>query len=303
MKLYPYRLLDVFTDSPFSGNPLAVIPDAYGLDDATMQKIAAEFNLSETVFVLPRGDSSGSFDLRIMTPQVELPFAGHPTVGTAVALALAADPAGSSGQSVSFSLVPPIGPIAVEAESLGSDFGRARFTAPKLPEQLSVNCDAATAAKLLGLSVSAIAKRGPTAWSAGVPFLFIPLSSEEALASAQVDLRLWEAEISRTSAPHIYPYLLNPKRPEEVQARMFAPAMGIAEDAATGGAAIAFAGEYASTINPNDGDHTFIIRQGEAMGRPSRLNVSLQFTRRALTTVTLGGNAVVIGEGFLKLRH
>ncbi len=299
MKLYPYRLLDVFTDKPFAGNPLAVVTDAHGLSDATMQSIAAEFNLSETVFVFPRRDTDMTFDLRIMTPQIELPFAGHPTVGTAVTLALARS---EPGPAMTFTLVPPIGPIAAQAERLGSDTGRARFTAPKLPERLPVKCDAALAAKLLGLPVSAIAKWGPTAWSAGVPFVFIPLTSEDALASILIDLGLWKTSVSQSPAPHLYPYLLDPRQPEEVQARMFAPAMGIAEDAATGGAAAAFAGEYATVLRLGDGDHAVVIRQGETMGRPSRLDLNLRIASNKLARVTLGGSAVVIGEGNLKLK-
>src|SRR4051794_39903446 len=163
--------LDVFTQKRFAGNPLAVVLEPDGLDTAAMQAIAREFNLSETVFVFPPADKQHRAALRIFTPGRELPFAGHPTVGTAVLLGRL--DGGSNARE--FVLEEKIGPVACHVEPSG-DGGRARFDIPRLPAQAGDVADAATLAKALSLTPGDLGFADYTAsrWSAGNPFTVVP---------------------------------------------------------------------------------------------------------------------------------
>lgn len=293
-----YRLLDVFTQTPLAGNPLAVFPDAAGLSGELMQRIAAELNLSETVFVTEGDAASRRYAVRIMTPKTELPFAGHPTIGTAVALA---DPLAGQEKSLGVQLIEPIGAIDLQVELESPGIGTARFVAPATPRRLETGASREDVAALLGLELEAVRPGAPRAWSAGVPFLCVGLTSADALAAIAFSSRIWQERFAREPAPHIYAYHVGAKAPEEARARMFAPAMGIAEDPATGAAAVAFAGELAVVTGTSDGHLRSAIRQGESMGRPSRLSLEVEVAAGAVTSVRLGGSAVIIGEGALTL--
>lgn len=287
-----YLLLDVFTRTRFAGNPLAVFPEAEGLDTAAMQRIAGELNLSETTFVLPPEKPGDPVRVRIFTPARELPFAGHPTVGTAAALLPADVPAGD------MVLTEQVGDVPVSVRRDGAAVF-AEFTVPSLPTRESAAVPAATAARVLGLAEEAVVDTA--VWSAGVPFLIVRLADRATVDAAVLDTAVWTAELAGGEGAHVYVAAADGTdahgRPIW-HVRMFAPAMGIAEDPATGAAACAFAGALAADLP--DGDHRVVIRQGVAMGRPSVLELGIDVAGGVPRKVTLGGHAVPMGEGQLE---
>lgn len=287
-----YVLLDVFTDRPFGGNPLAVFPHAEGLSSVVMQAIARELNLSETSFVGLPPQGQGGHAVRIFTPLCELPFAGHPTIGTALTLH------GLFG-GTDLVLHEKIGPVPVRICGAG-DSATAVLSSPKIPEIVSAAPEAALLARLLGLDepdvrVGAVA---PACCSAGVPFTIIPVRDRAALARIRLDGALWQAEMAATMAPHIYVLTMEDWMADgALDARMFAPAMGIAEDPATGVAAVALGAFLHSVRSLPDGPNAFLIRQGTDMGRPSRVELTLHVAGGHLTGVDVGGGAVTVGHG------
>jgi trans-2,3-dihydro-3-hydroxyanthranilate isomerase len=301
----PYAILDVFTDTPLSGNPLAVVLDAEGLDGDRMQAIAREFNLSETVFVLPPESPRHRARLRIFTPGRELPFAGHPTVGTAVLLALDGNgPAPAADVPAhAFGLEERIGIVPCVAEKRGPDLGFARFKLPRLPEYLGEGPSAELIADALGLEPSDIGfdRHAPSRHSAGVPFDLIPLASREAVEKAWPTSRFAEV-FSGAGRGDVYVYSCRTVHPDHsFHTRMFAPTMGIPEDPATGAAAAAFAGALMEYEPLGEGTHDVFIEQGFAMGRPSLIGLQLQIESGALVSAEIGGAAVVVARGELKL--
>jgi trans-2,3-dihydro-3-hydroxyanthranilate isomerase len=293
--------LDVFTSEPLRGNPLAVVLDADGLDDARMQAIAAEFNLSETVFILPPDNPRHRAAVRIFTPVSELPFAGHPTVGAAVLLALrSAEETGCSGPHA-FSLEERAGLVPCVAEPLGTGIGRARLRAPGLPRETHEAADPAAAAQALGLDPSEIGfgAHAPSAWGVAKGFAIAPVVSLDALARVRPN----EAAI-RAISPEDHPAIFAYTRVDmelTFRARMFAPALGIVEDPATGSAAAAFAGALMQFEKLGDGAHDVVIRQGVEMGRASRIDMQLTIEQGRLVAVEIGGSAVIVSEGVLTL--
>lgn len=294
--------LDVFTETPFAGNPLAIVLDAEGLDTAAMQAIAAEFNLSETVFVLPPVEPRRRARLRIFTPNHELPFAGHPTIGTAVLLALRDGRSGIT-DAIAFGLEEEIGVISCVVETgegeLRDRTGRARFTVPVLPAYLGEDPDPEAVAAALGLAPSDIGfgLHVPSRHATGPAFIFVPLASIAALDRARLD----PAEYAALGEPTaLYLYAIDPHGiGHRYQARMFAPHLGISEDPATGAAAAAFAGVMMQFEPLGDGTHDVAIRQGIAMGRPSDIGVQLVVASGALRSVEIAGAAIVVSEGTL----
>lgn len=294
----PYLLLDVFTDRQFSGNPLAVVVDPPALDDSQMASIAREFNLSETIFLDRAGERR--WNARIFTPVGELPFAGHPTVGGAVALALSEQvPIDTGGAATSITLAEVAGDVAVEVRRTAGLVGSATFTAPRPPRlQRSVDdTELADVFAAVGLTTDrAHPALGSGVWSAGVPFTVIPVASLDALGSCRVDgSRL--ATLTSAGIPTAF-YVLTGDG-DRWSARMFAPDHGIAEDPATGSAACAAAGLLATTVP--DGEARWTLTQGVEMGRPSRLDLSSTVTDGVATETRLGGDAVFVGGGTLRL--
>lgn len=289
--------LDVFTDTALTGNPLAVVLDAEGLDSAAMQAIAAEFNLSETVFVLPPEVPRHRARLRIFTPASELPFAGHPTLGTAVLLALRDRRAGLT-DAVAFGLEATLGTLACVVEP-GEGCGTGRFKMPVLPEFLGDGPAAALVAAALGLDPAEIgfARHAPSRHGAGPSFLFVPVATRAVLDGA----RVMSAALDELGPPvALYCYAPDPEGVgHRYQARMFAPQLGISEDPATGSAAAAFAGVMMQFEPLGDGEHDIVLRQGVAMGRPSTIGVQLCIEAGALRSVEISGSAVLVSEGTL----
>ena len=294
--------LDVFTREPLTGNPLAVVLDSEGLDTDRMQAIAREFNLSETVFVRPASDPRQRAKIRIFTPGRELPFAGHPTVGTAVLLALT-DRNDEPG-AVAFGLREQIGVVscAVEVEDPGR--GYARFRLPRLPEIWGEGRETAACAWGLGLDPTEIGfdRHLPSRHSGGVPYDLVPVASLEALARAKPQGEAFDKAFgdSDHSAAYIYARRLAPG-PRRFRARMFAPTFGMAEDPATGSAVASFAGALMQFEPLGDGTHDIVVEQGFEMGRPSEIELQLVIENGALVGAEIGGRAVVVSRGEILL--
>jgi trans-2,3-dihydro-3-hydroxyanthranilate isomerase len=297
-----YHILDVFTDKPLSGNPLAVLTEADGLDDAAMQAIAREFNLSETVFVLPPRDPVHTARLRIFTPALELPFAGHPTIGAACLIAQLRAPDMIGRQPLRLVLEEQAGAIVCEV-SRNKGVLRASFLAPQTPQLLGAAGDPAGIAAALGLNEDEIGFDGhqPVIASAGLPFAFVPVRSLEALNRVRPDYAAFAGAFS-LERPAAFVYTRETADPaHHVQARVFVPGLGAHEDPATGSAACAFAAVALHFEQPEDGEHVIVIEQGFAVARPSHIDLTLQVVDGRLAQTSVGGASVIVGEGTLTL--
>ena len=296
-----FQTLDVFTETALAGNPLAVVLDAEGLDYARMQAIAAEFNLSETVFVFEPKDAINSARVRIFTPRRELPFAGHPTVGAAALIAhrRASDLLGA--QDLRIVLEEPIGDVVCVARRRKGQALAAYFELPKLPERIKDKPPStAEIAASLGLEPQDIGFDGhkPSLFSAGAPYLFVPLCSLDAIGRAAPGVMPWATK----DGPATYLYTREAARQGSAyHARMFASAWGVTEDPATGSAVAAFAGVVQAFDRPRDGEHMLTIEQGFEMGRPSLIALGLVIEDGALTSATIGGSVVLVASGSLDL--
>jgi trans-2,3-dihydro-3-hydroxyanthranilate isomerase len=291
-----FATLDVFTERRFVGNPLAVVLDAEGLDTAAMQSIAREFNHPETVFVLPPQDKANRARLRIFTPARELPFAGHPTVGTAVLLAIR-EGAGPGSELI---LEENVGPVRCLIEASGHDGGRIRFALPQLPTEAAPVPDDAALAAALSLEPRDIGfeRHRPSRWSAGNPFVFVPLGGLAVIARARPNPARFDTVLAGVGT---YLYCRETVVPgHDFHARMFAPHLGVLEDPATGSAAAAFAGVLAREAGLSDGDHALSIEQGYEMGRASLIRLSMTIRDSKLTAASIGGDAVVVTQGTIE---
>ena len=298
---YPYVVLDVFTERPLAGNALAVVFDAGELDDARMQAIAREFNLSETVFVLPAENPMHSAHLRIFTPLRELAFAGHPTVGTAVALARCVADGNPERHEQMLVLEEGIGAIRCGVFIKGERSGHAIFDAVKVPEALSVEADREQMAAALGLLPGEIGfeNHQPSAFTAGLPYTFVPVRDLATIARVQpAPERLSAIVGGPAGAAYVY-CRQTVGADNHFHARMFAPDLGFSEDPATGSAAAAFAGVVRHFDQPPAGGHRYVIEQGLEMGRPGRMVLELDVENGTIEAVRVGGDAVVVAEGTL----
>jgi len=294
-----FYTLDVFTTSPLAGNPLAVVLDSGGLDDHAMQAIAREFNLSETVFVCPPQDSANRAALRIFTPANELPFAGHPTVGTAVLLAVL-----DNQTKASFGLEEKIGRVDCVVSSDGTGRGEAIFTLPRLPERIGEVTSPALIAEALGLALDEIGFDAyePIIASAGVGFTLVPIKTKDAVTRASIRPMRWDEAFGAAGRPNAFIYTRETvDAAHHFHARMFAPHMGIGEDPATGSAVAAFARALVDFEQPRDGTMRVIIEQGYAMGRPSQIMLEVDCEGGTLKAARVGGSAVIISEGALRV--
>jgi trans-2,3-dihydro-3-hydroxyanthranilate isomerase len=299
-----YAVLDVFTDRPLAGNPLAVILDAEGLDDRAMQAIAAEFALSETVFVLPPTRPGISARIRIFTPSSELAFAGHPTIGTAVLLATERLAGIDRETDAVVVLAENVGNVRCGCVIVPGGVGRAVFDMPRLPEERPVHADVGLTASVLGIDRRDIGFENHvlSAFGAGGPnFLFVPIASLDAMARIKLDVGLWGTAFGD---PDLNLYLYSREcvnHHGDFHARMFAPGLGISEDPATGAAAAAFAGVVMRFDGASDGERTIIIEQGHEMGRPSRIELEITVEKGRLVGGRIGGSAVIVARGELYL--
>lgn len=291
---YRYFTCDVFTQTIFGGNQLAVVLDAVGIRPDEMLAIAREFKFSETTFVLPPRDPRHAAHVRIFTPGGELPFAGHPTVGTAFVLATMGRVPMTQSDIV---LEEGVGPVAVRIDRLGSRINRCTLTAAQLPEQGAAAPERSTLARLLSLPPVGIVD-GAEIWSCGVPFLTVPLLSVDALARCRPDLDEWKMLAGFESSKV---YAVAPVDESNWRVRMFAPDVGVLEDAATGSAAAAFAGWLAKRKPDGDGTTRITLHQGQEMGRPSELALSFDQRDGRMSAVRVGGFSVMVTDGTLYL--
>ena len=294
-----YLHYDVFTGEALLGNQLAVFTDARGVDVAQMQRVAREMNFSESTFILPSERPDTDIRMRIFTPMNEMPMAGHPTIGSTFALAHAGVIRPGSSRFV-FGL--NIGPVPVDLEWNGTALRFAWMTQSNPSFGPIVN-DRAAVAATLGLDVADLADTLPVQEvSCGVPFLLVPLRDrravDRAISDAAAFLRLTAAtKLDRA----IFMFSIDPAGSSEtVYSRMFAPEFGIIEDPATGSASGPL-GCYLVHHGAVTGDaaREMISLQGAAMGRASRIHISIEGDRRAITRVRVGGEAVLVGQGEL----
>ncbi len=297
----PFVLVDVFTSRPFGGNQLAVFTDAAALSTSEMQELAHEMNFSESTFVMPP-DSSGARRVRIFTPKVEMPMAGHPTVGTTWVLATRGEIALNSA-SVDATLQLGIGPVTVTVESSG---GKPDFVwmAHREPEFGARRDDRERIAMALGINSADIRDDLPIQTvSTGVPFIFVPIRTLAALAKCAVNATLLAA-LFNPGEPVLPIYMFVANEPGEFAARsrMFAPHDGVPEDPATGGASAPF-GAYAAAhglIKPAPRT-SFLIQQGVEMGRPSEIRVEVARQDSGALAIRIGGRCAIVGEGSMFL--
>lgn len=297
MKSYSYRLLDVFTDVPFGGNPLAVVTDARGLTDAGMQRIARELNLSETTFVLPPRDRSNNYWVRIFTPLTELPSGGLPTIGTAFALALEERLRHDAlRQRVVFEEA--TGPISVTMEAPMLSMQQ------PLPEYGPVFTERDAVAAMLGLDGLALTPGLPIqSVSCGLPYLIVPLVDLDAMQKIRFRMDIWERVLKRSAHPHVFAFTLECQYAgSSAHCRMFAPSLGVHEDPATASAVGPLAGYFSRWQMLESAPRmSLVCEQGVEIGRPSFLHVTLDRHGDQIRAVRIGGQCVSVGSGQIQV--
>ena len=288
-----YVTADVFTDRAFGGNPLAVVLDAEGLSAAQMQAVAAEFNYSETTFVLPPGDPAHTARVRIFTPRSELPFAGHPNVGTAFVLARAGL---ARGDRLVFEEGAGLVPLDLLREA--GEVRGAELTAPE-PFARRSQADTAAVAAYAGLEADCVRTvlHPPLVASVGLPFVIAELTSLDALHRARPDLDAFRRVRPPDGADAVFLHVADPADPRVRHARMFAPLDGIWEDPATGSATAALAGLLADLRHEATCELSLTVRQGEDMGRPSLLRARVSKSGGRVVSVRVQGRCAPMMEG------
>jgi trans-2,3-dihydro-3-hydroxyanthranilate isomerase len=295
-----YVTVDVFTDRLFGGNPLAVVLDAQGLNAAHMQAIATEFNYAETTFVLPPRARAHSAHVRIFTPRTEVPFAGHPNVGTAVVFAREREGKGGPPlERLVFEEAAGLVPIRLIREP--DAVVGAEFTAPE-GLALGSKVSAADVAECLSLATAdiSLANHPPQVLSIGLPFLVAEIATRDALRRAKPNALTHERVLPPIGTDAIYCYCPGATL-QELHARMFSPLDGIVEDPATGSAAAATISLLASLRSERDGEMSWRIEQGVEMGRPSLLKGRTEKRGGTVTAVHIGGFVVQVMSGWFDL--
>jgi trans-2,3-dihydro-3-hydroxyanthranilate isomerase len=293
---YAFQIVDVFSSTPFGGNQLAILPDATGISTEGMQKIAREFNFGETTFVLPKNDSANNYRVRIFSPRVELDFAGHPSVGTACALVMKqhvrlSDP-------VRLVLEENVGPVTVDVDQRNGGF----YGKMTLSGKIETPPGAPTPAELAAvLSVEPAEVEQVFFAGVGVPFCFIQLKSNEVVDRAVMNRAAWVATLSRAWSPQMYFFAGDLRNGGTLYARMWAPAMGIEEDSATGAACAALVGAMASKQDFNGTAYRLSIQQGVSMGRRSEIEAEARKSGSVVTSVSVGGAAAHIASGEIEV--
>jgi trans-2,3-dihydro-3-hydroxyanthranilate isomerase len=296
-----YVTVDVFTDRAFGGNPLAVVLDAGGLATEEMQAIATEFNYSETTFVLPPREAGHDAEVRIFTVNTELPFAGHPNVGTAFVLASRAERA---PERLKFEEKAGLVPVEI-LQHAGKVTG-AELTAPR-PLKRSLEVSVEQAAACLSLSAADIRtdRHAPHVISVGLPFLAVEVASRAALKQAKPNADAFDRAFPLDGSDAVYFYTRDvpaTQKPCDLQARMFHPgSSGLSEDPATGSATVAMAALLADLDPTKDGELKLKIGQGFDMGRPSLLLTRVVKQSGKIVSAHVGGGCVVMMEGTFTL--
>jgi trans-2,3-dihydro-3-hydroxyanthranilate isomerase len=299
----PFHTLDVFTDRAFGGNPLGIFPDTTHLPTDLMQTIAREMNLSETVFLGPPETSRGTARVRIFTPRLEVPFAGHPTVGSAIFLAAAGENRPEDGQ-ITVVLEENVGAVPVEVRFEDDVPTFARFTTAVLPEHRPSPHSRVELAAMIGLDPAEVCPDGLEAEmvSCGLPYHVIPVDSADAVRRAALDLALWRRLLAESWAHHVYLVSLDAEgEGVDVRVRMFAPGSGVFEDPATGSAAAALGGYLSKVDGSREAKLTWTVEQGLEVDRPSLLYVEADRSDGQTTAVRVGGGAVRVSSGTMSV--
>ena len=297
-----YLTLDVFTSRPFGGNQLAVFPDAAGIPERHLLDIAREFNFSETTFVYPPADGRNTRRVRIFTPGGEIPFAGHPTVGTAHALATIGEIPLDGGEArVRFEEGVGVVPVTVRGRDGRAEF--AQLTTAIVPELLAPpRPEPPVLAATLSLRTDDLVLGGwaPAPVSSGIPFLFVPVRTRDAVRRARVRMDLWDTWLRGGPSSEIMVFAMDAEHAgHDVRARVFVQGLGIAEDPATGSACASLARYLADRDARTDGTLRWTVEQGFEMGRPSLLEVEADKQGGRVVEVRVGGQSVMMGEGML----
>ncbi len=299
----PFHTLDVFTDRTFGGNPLGVFPEASHLPTDLMQRIALEMHLSETVFLGPPESPGCTARVRIFTPGREVPFAGHPTVGSAIFLAAhgAGHPAPAQGADpLTIVLEENVGPVRVDVRFQDGKPVFAQFTTALLPEHRPSPHSAKDLARMVGLDEDDVCPDGmPVEMvSCGLAYFIISVRTVQAIRRAQLDMALWKRMVADGWAHHVY--LVCPEAEGDgvdVRVRMFAPGSGVPEDPATGSAAAALGGYLSRIDGSSEASLSWTVEQGLEIGRPSILHVEADRSSGETTAVRVGGSAVFVSSG------
>jgi trans-2,3-dihydro-3-hydroxyanthranilate isomerase len=294
---YRYYICDVFTETRFGGNPLAVLPKAEGLSDHQMQQITREFNFSESAFVFP-AKSGHTRHVRIFTPGGEVPFAGHPNVGTAFVLASAGE-FGEIDSSLTVTFEEKAGLVPVTIYGEQGAVVRCEVAAPQ-----SLSLEKTIAAQLVASAVSLSREdiltdtHQPQVCSVGLPFVITELKDRPALERARISMSGFDAlaDMDITPSMHLY---VRVSDGFDIRARMFAPLSGVPEDPATGSASCALAGLLAHYKEKPNGSFAWRIAQGVEMGRPSTLLARAEKADGTVQATWVGGSCVMVTEGFI----
>jgi trans-2,3-dihydro-3-hydroxyanthranilate isomerase len=296
---YRYYTCDVFTETRFGGNPLAVLPQADGLSEQQMQQIAREFNFSETTFVFPaRADHTRH--VRIFTPVREVPFAGHPNVGTAFVLASAGE-FGEIKSPVTVTFEEEAGLVSVTIHESQGKVASCELMAPQ-----SLSLGKTIPVQLVASAISLDAKdivtrtHDPQVASVGLPFVIVELKDRSALERARINISGFDALSAEDIMPDVHLYT-RVSDGFDIRARMFAPLSGVPEDPATGSANCALAGLLAHYREQPNGSFSWRIAQGVEMGRPSTLIARAEKADGVVQATRIGGAAILISEGTIHL--
>jgi len=302
MRDLEFVTVDVFTDRQFGGNPLAVVLNGEGLSSATMQAIAAEFNLSETTFVLPPKQKGNTAEVRIFVPKAELPFAGHPNIGTAFALARAGTVYGEPVDPEGLVFEEKAGLVRLELARSDGEVTGARLTAPEtLSVGESFSADLIAAACSVDADDLSSDRHEPCIASCGTRFVLAEVKTLAALAKASPDRRGFAGLFPGGDFTGVLLYVRDPGGQVDIRARMFAPLKGVQEDPATGSANVALVGLLAKLDPADDLDLVLKIAQGVEMGRPSLMVASAAKRSDLVEETTIGGSCVAVMAGTIRL--
>ena len=296
---YRYFICDVFTNTRFGGNQLAVLPEATGLSDSVMQQIAREFNFSESTFVLP-AEQGHTRRVRIFTPTAEIPFAGHPNVGTAFVLAKTGA-FGPIGEPITVTFEEKAGLVPITISQRNGTLW-CELSAPE-PLRLGKTVSAESLASAVSLAADDVVTTThlPQVASVGLPFLMAELKDRAALARARVNAQGFDALATQGVVPDVHLYVKSADE-FDIRARMFAPFDGVPEDPATGSANCALAGLLRYYGDAEDGTDSWRIAQGVEMGRPSVLDAQADKRGGAVVGTRVGGASVLVSEGNIEVQ-
>ncbi|MDG3040791.1 PhzF family phenazine biosynthesis protein [Roseicyclus marinus] len=284
-----FHIYDVFTTTPFTGNPLAIVEGADDLTTAQMQTIARQFNLSETLFIQRPEDPAHTAKVRIFFPTAEIPFAGHPTIGCALHLA------GETETDITLEEQAGLVPVTITRQGGAA---LAEFTAPKAPQRHASTPPLPLIATALGLAPTDLGPTDPGVWQGGPAFLYVPVTDLATLAAARPMEPAWSDLMTSADVDSAYLYT---QTATGYRARMFSPTAGIPEDPATGSASAILAAQLLATGALPEGTTTLDLKQGVEMGRPSDIRLTATVKDGRLGPIRIAGHAVPIANGTIRL--